>query len=509
MARIEPRSLQRWRANPTAFVEEVLIDPETNRPFVLLPAEREFLKHVFRTGADGRLLYPELVYSCPKKSGKTTFAAHIVITMIVLYGGKFGEAVLCANDFEQSVGRVFQMVRRIIECSPLLCADAKITADKITIANSSILAIASHYASAAGADPVISVFDESWAYTSENSQRLFDEMIPPPTRAIACRLTVTYAGFENESELLIGLYKRGLQQPLIGSDLHAGDGMLMFWSHAPVAPWQTDAWLAEMRRSLRPNQFLRMIENRFVTTESTFIDMRQWDNCVDSRLTPVVADRRLKVWIGVDASTKHDSTAIAAVTFDAKTQQVRLVAHKTFQPSPDVPLDFEQAIEGTLLDLKKRFYIKRILYDPWQMQATAQRMLRAHLPIEEFPQTQPNLTAASQNLYELIQGQNLHCYEDATMRLSISRAVAVETPRGFRIAKEKQSHKIDIVIALGMAAYAAVQAQTQNVELDYSGWCDKPDKDGDADSVRSFQAARLAGYINSFDPNSGGGGRWR
>ena len=107
------------------------------------------------------------------------------------------------------------------------------------------------------------------------------------------------------------------------------------------------------------------------------------------------------------------------MTFDAKTQQVRLIAHKIFQPSPNCPLDFEQAIEGTLLDLKKRFYIKRILYDPWQMAATAQRMLRAQLPIEEFPQTQPNLTAASQNLYELIQGQNLHVYADGGPMRSI------------------------------------------------------------------------------------------
>ncbi len=42
------------------------------------------------------------------------------------------------------------------------------------------------------------------------------------------------------------------------------------------------------------------------------------------------------------------------------------------------------------------------------------------------------------------------------MRLAVSRAVAIETPRGWRITKEKQSHKIDVVVALGMAAWAAV-----------------------------------------------------
>lgn len=120
----------------------------------------------------------------PEKSGKTTFAAIITITMVVLYGGRYGEAICCANDYEQSVGRVFQMIRRIIECSPLLRADAKITSDKIIIAGATITAIPSDYASAAGSNQTIAIFDESWAYTSERSFRLWDEMIPSPSPII-------------------------------------------------------------------------------------------------------------------------------------------------------------------------------------------------------------------------------------------------------------------------------------------------------------------------------------
>jgi hypothetical protein len=55
------------------------------------------------------------------------------------------------------------------------------------------------------------------------------------------------------------------------------------------------------------------------------------------------------------------------------------------------------------------------------------------------------------------QGLNLEVYPDAEIRLSISRAVAIETSRGWRIAKEKQAHKIDVVIALAQAALGATQ----------------------------------------------------
>ena len=64
------------------------------------------------------------------------------------------------------------------------------------------------------------------------------------------------------------------------------------------------------------------------------------------------------------------------------------------------------------------------------------------------------------NLYELIKGGGIVVYPDEQIRLAVSRAVAVESPRGWRIAKEKVSHKIDVVVALAMAALAAVEPNT-------------------------------------------------
>ena len=75
----------------------------------------------------------------------------------------------------------------------------------------------------------------------------------------------------------------------------------------------------------------------------------------------------------------------------------------------------------------------------------------------EFPQSVPNLTEASTNLYEIIKGRNLITYPDDDLRLAISRCVALETTRGWRIAKEKASHKIDVVVALAQACLGAVQ----------------------------------------------------
>ena len=379
--------LARWRANPISFIETVLIDPETGKPFKLLPAERAFLKRALATDRDGRLRYPELIYGAPKKSGKTGFAAILTLAVLLLFGGRYAEGYCAANDLEQAQGRVFEMCRRIVQASPLLRAEAKLGSDRIVFPaiGATITALASDFASAAGGHPCVAVFDELWGYTSERARRLYDELVPVPTRLISCRLTVTYAGFEGESELLHELYRRGLAQPEIAPGLHAGDGMLMFWTHQPVAPWQDEKWLAQMRRSLRPNQYLRMIENRFVTTESAFIDLDEWDACVDPNAAPLLQNRNLPVWIGVDASVKHDSTAIAVVTFDRQAQRVVLVAHRIFQPSAKEPLDFDATIARTVRELMKRFAVRGVYYDPYQMAAVAQRLQQAGVPMREFP----------------------------------------------------------------------------------------------------------------------------
>ena len=498
---IDSRTLARFRSNPAAFIEECLISPYDGQPYQLNNAERRFIEFMFQFDDDGRMLFPLLLYSAIKKSRKTEFSALLTLTTILLFGGRYAEGWILANDQEQAQSRCFTACRRIVETSPLLRHEAKITAERISFpaTQSTITAVASDYASIAGGHPVISTFSEFWAYASERLSRLWDECIPVPTKKVSCRLVETHAGFEGEGHLLQDLYKRGMQLPEVGTDLRAGDGMLMFWSHTPICHWQDEKWLAQMRRDLPANQYLRMAENRFTSTEAAFIDMAKWDDCVDLNLGHGVSNPMLPVWLGIDASHKHDQTAIVATTFDRKAQQVRLIFHRIFQPSASQPLDFEQTVEKTVLDLSRRFLIRQVLFDPWQMQATAQRLTAAGIKIEEFPQSPSNLTATSQNLFDLIESGNLRCYPDAAMRLAVSRAIAKETPRGWRITKEKSADKIDVVIALALAAYAAVQgSRMSNYDRTWSGWQDNPVGPPPTQSpygLNDWQRQQLAAYV--------------
>jgi len=80
----------------------------------------------------------------------------------------------------------------------------------------------------------------------------------------------------------------------------------------------------------------------------------------------------------------------------------------------------------------------------------------AGLPIREFPQTTGNCTIIDQTLFELLTGLNLILYPSDDLRQQALSTVAVENPRGWRIAKEKTSRKIDAIVALSMACVAAM-----------------------------------------------------
>jgi phage terminase large subunit-like protein len=85
--------------------------------------------------------------------------------------------------------------------------------------------------------------------------------------------------------------------------------------------------------------------------------------------------------------------------------------------------------------------------------------------MREFPQSVPNLTEASTNLYELVKGANLVVYPDPDLQAAVRGAVALETSRGWRIAKDKTSARIDILVALAQAALGATKEQTAGGEF--------------------------------------------
>jgi phage terminase large subunit-like protein len=167
----------------------------------------------------------------------------------------------------------------------------------------------------------------------------------------------------------------------------------------------------------------------------------------------MLPDKSVRVIVGVDAAMKRDLTAAVAVTRDG--DRVRLVAHKVWTPTKTRPLDFDDTLGPYLHELCESFTVEAVLYDPRMLEQPANVWRKQSLPMREFPQTPDNLTRAGQGLYDLIRSGSLVLYEDGELRQHALNAVAVETSRGLRLAKEKASRKIDALAALSFACVEA------------------------------------------------------
>ncbi len=353
---------------------------EKGQRWALHRYQRRVLASMFRRHFALRL------WSEAKKSGKTFLAA--VLGLWWAYTHAKTEVIVAANDLEQSASRVFQTMADLLAANPALGASATVRAQEITLSNgTTIRAIASEYRGAAGSRHSLVIFDELWGYDSERAQRLYEELTPPPTEPDAWVLVVTYAGFIGESTLLEAMYQRGLAGTRVDDELelYEADGLAMFWSHTPRQPWQTPAYYAEQARTLRPTTFARLHRNEWVAAESTFLTPELWDACVDVDRRPLLPAREPALFVGVDASTEHDSSAVVAVYWDG--ERLALASHRIWRPSPDAPLDLEATIEAHLRELHARYRLAAILCDPYQLHRSITTLRSAGLPIQELPQT--------------------------------------------------------------------------------------------------------------------------
>jgi phage terminase large subunit-like protein len=281
------------------------------------------------------------------------------------------------------------------------------------------------------------------------------------------RIVDSYAGYEGESNTWHNLVDRGMKGERVNAEwpLFLESGLLLFHADGLSAqqkcfrgtPEQAAIYYDEQRKSLPLGHFSRFHENKRVTGEEAFIDLATWDACVLESHRPVLPTREFQLYVGVDGSIKHDSAAAIAVRYDQDFKKVILIRHRIWQPTSRDPLDIDGTIGEFIRELDREYYVASVYYDPYQLHDLSTRLQSDGVNMVEFPQSLANLTSMSTNLYELIKAGNLILYPDAAMRLAASHAIAIQSSRGWKISKEKTSHKIDVIVALAMASLAAIE----------------------------------------------------
>lgn len=487
--------------------------PETGAPIVFEPHQPVILELMFNPALAAVLGVPNgyqtMVFSTVKKSGKTTIAA-LAARWVAECWGNFNEVYSIANDREQSRGRVYAKALQSIMLDPRYDRNAKEIPDYWRIiereathlpSGSYLRAVSNDYKGEAGSNPTATFWSELWGYTLESSRRLWDEMTPVPTRPRSIRFVETYAGFENESTLLISLYEKattlseskgeGGARRVTREDLfNAGltwpfseerDPELplfvnptlrsfAYWDEGPLArrmPWQTREYYAAQATEMRPEVFDRLHSNFWVSSVSTFIPKEWWTACSTKMHGAAIAplDPRTPIVVAADASVSGDCTALVAVSRNpdpalnkAKHTVARLSA--TFTPPKGGTLNYNapDGLKDTLRRWIATYNVVELAYDPYQLHDVMTQLRDEGLVwTRPFSQGDERMVADF-GLYTDIRDR--HILDDTGPDESLTAHLqhcAAKIPKDsntkLRIVKKAEDAKIDNAVTLSMANF--------------------------------------------------------
>jgi hypothetical protein len=453
-----------YTADIVAFLRAMVPVEGAYGPQMLIPPFMEaFLRRAFPM-PEGHPAERNILDSRSKKQGKTALAAGVALYLATRK--PYSEVVIAAADKDQAKDRVLRAAKYAVEHGAL-GRHAKVFKDVIEFDNKSIIqALPQDWAGAAGGNYAGVIFDELHVYTYDYQTRLYDELVIPPTQPNGVRWVSTYAGWEGESKLLKEIWDRAQAGQLVEADpptYHNTDAAILALIDQGEGSWrmpwtQGDAgrkFMTQQQASERPNVFRRLWLNEWVNAESQFVEMESWDALLDPELRPALPGA--EIVLAGDAAIKHDCAALVGCTYNHERKRVELALVRVWNPKQLGRLDPDKTIGDEVRSLKGQGYRIRAFYaDPWQMETTMQSLKQAGIAVSEFPQTTQR-TEADMALWTAITSRALATYTEPTLRQHIQNAVAVEGPRGMRLAKEKTSQKIDAAVALSMAHWGAVQ----------------------------------------------------
>lgn len=406
--------------------------------------------------------------------GKTTLGAAIG-SWYFECGPPHSEIYCLANDKEQARSRIYDDIVYDQEEKGQRAQKWVIPGDNGTF----IQVLASEHRSAAGGRQALTLWDELHGYYTERSKQLWTEMTPPPTVKSPLRVIVTYAGYEDQSELLWKLYEENWlnAEPvpelidIVNSEgepvCRARGKTFVHWDDTPRFPWQTDEFYEEQYNTLpSANEFLRLHRNQWITTKEEFIPIKYWDKAAKKLDGPIHYQpnhefRNLPVSVGVDAAWKNDCVAVVGTFFDHESGNVGIAFHKIWNPK-DIPegemFDLEM-IGEYIEEMSKQHAISAIVYDPTQLHQTMTNLHKKGFIVVDFPQTTTNMISATQHLYDLMINFKLMAYENDECRNHVKFSSAENKGRGARLVKPEKRSKnpIDFTVALAMSAFDATR----------------------------------------------------
>jgi phage terminase large subunit-like protein len=467
------------------------------KPMRLLPWQKQLLVDLFELVPDdglGRMRrrYRSALIGVPKKQGKTELVAALGVYFL-LGSGEPDPNIACAAAAETQADLVFGAARSIVELSPTLRGLATCYARSIQVRGrpaEQMRRVPANGGKFDGQNLLAGVADEIHEWITPNQRKMHGMLSGAfATREEPMHLMITTAG-EDEGDEDDEFVAPWLRMYRYGRRVESGEvedpSFFFRWWMAPdgVDHRDSEVWASPavnpsfgvtVRREFyeaelgkrTEAEFRRYYLNQPQEALNTWVEPQLWDACA----VPggVELDPKAPTWIGWDASTKRDSTAVVAVQWGTVDGRRRLLAkHWLWErpPGPDgrpaenwtVP---RREVVATIEELHETLNVQATAYDPWAITWVVDDLEDRGLPLVEYPQRDERMVPATVALLELVLDAELAHDGAPALRRHVLSAKAKTVPRsGIRLVKGERGKKIDLAIALAIAV-GAMRAQEQ------------------------------------------------
>lgn len=475
--------LKRWREiGPLAWSQSPFgWITEDGTPVILTPWQSAALAAWW----NNRETCTTFAISNVKKTGKTFLNAVLTCwRWLSLTGQHFA----IGNDLDQAESRSFAMIAEMVKRNRYLSQNVKVNRNELTFipTGSRLTTLAVDAAGNAGANHLTASHTEAWGIIYETGIRAYEELTPPPGKTYglpALRIVDSYAGFMGQSTTWHMLVDRGLTGERIDPDwpIYKAGGLILFHLEGEEAralcyrgsPEEAAVYYADQQAALRPNAFTRMHGNLRTTSEGSFVTAEEWQGCYLEEIRPIFPGDPRYVVFGADASTSRDLTALVGCWYNKAATYSEVCYVRTWKPQPNAdrgkPTIDLDGLKGEISRMHKTHNVAAVYFDPYQLHSIAADLRKEGVRMVELPQTSGRIES-DQALYDAIISHAIRHYGDPTLNEHVRNAVALETPRGFRLAKERTTLKIDAAVALSMAHYGSRKhSPVRQVAISYQG----------------------------------------
>lgn len=487
---------------------------KAGQPFVLEPWEQSIIANIFgwkRTDKYGRTVrrYREVFIYVPRKNGKTPLVAGIGLLVFFMDDEKGQQDYVAAADREQA-GMLFRHCKGMVEQEPELASKCRVFGGNASAGQSrsiyrqsdgSFLRVVSADADTKhGGNSHLIVVDELHAQPNRELVDVFRTSMASANRKQPLMIYITTADYDRES-ICNETYERACRI----RDGSEDNSFLPVIYEADIADdWESpktwrkanpnigvsvsEDYLESEVRKIKDNPsllnaFLRLHLNVRTKANTRWIDGLHWRNCGGKVVEETLLGRECGG--GLDLSAKYDLTSFVMV-FPSEDRKRFTILPRFWIPeetaaayqkkyglnftvwqrygyinlTPGASVDYD-LVEESIRQDSERFQLRAVAYDPWNANATRERLERVHsITMIEFFQSLKNFNEPCKEFGRLIRDGLLLHGENPVMNWNAdSVEVYTDSSGNIRPVKPKDGTacKIDGIVAAIMGLSIVMQ----------------------------------------------------